>query len=102
VNSVASTDGFERPTGQGRRMVRADLMGAHSHATLSGIKVHVYRRDNRFIARGRYEGSSFGEVLGSDEEEAIARLRQLLAEIENAATFAHRKLASVQWPGGGP
>lgn len=65
------------------KMIRSQLMGSHSHATLDGPQVHVWKRGTNFIARGRIDGVSFGESLGNDEVEAAARLRQILTEIEN-------------------
>jgi hypothetical protein len=41
----------------GRRMIRADLLGNHTHKTLDGIGVHVYTRDSKYLARGRYQDS---------------------------------------------
>src|SRR5262249_21433002 len=68
-----------------RRMVRAELMGGHSHSTLCGVWVHVWRRGDKYLARGRYERRPFGETLGEDVASATARLRQLLTEIENGS-----------------
>lgn len=68
-----------------RRMTRADLLGGHTHETLCGKRVHVYRRDDTYIARGRLRGRAFGEALGADPHRAAARLRQLLTEIETGA-----------------
>ena len=59
-----------------RRMVRAELMGSHSHATLTGVQVHVWRRGERYLGRGRLHGVAFGETLGKDANAANARLRQ--------------------------
>jgi len=67
-----------------RRMVRAELLGQHTHETASGNHVHVYLRAGRYIARGRYQGSVFGETLGADPCQASSRLRRLLSEIEDA------------------
>jgi integrase len=66
-------------------MTRAELMGGHTHQTLIGVRVHVWRRGGRFLARGRFEGHAFGETLGSDVASATARLRQLLTELENGS-----------------
>lgn len=68
-----------------RRMTRADLLGGHTHQTLCGKRVHVYRRDGTYIARGRLRGRAFGESLGADPHRAAARLRQVLTEIEAGA-----------------
>src|SRR5258708_6779365 len=67
------------------KMRRAELMGGHTHATLNGVSVHVWKRGSKFLARGRFEGRPFGETIGESEFEAAARLRQLLTEIENGA-----------------
>ena len=48
-----------------RRMIRSELMGAHSHSTLCGVKVHVWRRGGKFLARGRFHGQPFGPILTS-------------------------------------
>jgi hypothetical protein len=82
------------PDGQGelpsqrreqRKMVSAELMGAHSHRASNGVEVHVWRRNDRFVARGRLEGRPFGETLGDDPAQATARLRQLITEIERGS-----------------
>jgi integrase len=66
-------------------MVRAELMGSHSHSTLAGVQVHVWCRGGTFLGRGYYEGQPFGETLGDNVTLATARLRQLLGEIENGS-----------------
>jgi integrase len=76
---VPSTDADDR------HMVRAELMGGHSHLTLVGTRIHIWRRGDRFLARERYQGRRFGETLGDRVPEATARLRQILTDIENGA-----------------
>src|SRR5262245_49918132 len=44
------------PAADSRRMVRAELMGGHTHVTLVGIHVHVWLRGDRYLARGRNKG----------------------------------------------
>jgi hypothetical protein len=66
-------------------MVRAELMGSHSHHTTDGVRVHVWQRAGHFLARGSYRGQRFGETLGRDVAEATARLRRLLGEIEDGS-----------------
>jgi integrase len=66
-------------------MVRAELMGSHTHATLDGVHVHVWKRGPKYLARGRFQGRPFGETLGASEPEASARLRQVLTEIESGS-----------------
>lgn len=73
------------PRPPARRMARARLMGAHSHETLAGVRVHVWERGGKYLARGRYQGRPFGETLGDDPAAATARLRQLLTEIEDGS-----------------
>ncbi|HEX4591502.1 MAG TPA: hypothetical protein VH120_16315, partial [Gemmataceae bacterium] len=67
----------------GRRMVRAELLGGHTHQTTSGVMVHVWLRDGRYLARGSFQGGRFGKTLGDDPVRAAAELRHLLAEIED-------------------
>ncbi len=66
-------------------MIRAELMGGHTHSTIDGLRVHVWRRGDKYLARGRLHGRSFGETLGGDLAGATARLRQMLNEIENGS-----------------
>jgi integrase len=66
-------------------MVRAELMGSHTHATLAGTKVHVWRRGNKYLARGRFQGRPFGETLGADPLHAAAHLREILLAIDNGS-----------------
>ena len=71
--------------GRRAKMIRAELMGGHTHATLDGAQVHVWKRGPKYLARGRFQGRPFGETLGASEAEAAARLRQVLAEIEGGS-----------------
>ena len=64
-------------------MVRGELMGAHSHETAAGIQVHVWLRDGKYLARGRFHGQPFGEALGTDPLQAAVRLRQILNDLDN-------------------
>jgi len=66
-----------------RRMVRAELLGNHSHVTPSGAAVHIWEREGSYIARGRVNRSSFGETLGRDLKTAGARLHKLITELED-------------------
>lgn len=66
-----------------RKMRCAVLMGAHLHHTTCGINVHIWERDGKFLARGRYQGKPFGRTLGADERQAQAELRRLLTAIED-------------------
>ncbi|MCY2995647.1 MAG: hypothetical protein NTY19_48545 [Planctomycetota bacterium] len=67
-----------------RRMVRAELLGQHSHQTADGQSVHVWVRDQKYLARGRHRGRAFGQYLGADIRDAAAALRRLLVQIEDA------------------
>lgn len=78
-----SADGDAADRGESRRMTRCELLGQHTHPTTVGIEVHVWRRNGKYLARGRYGGAPFGETLGADPVEASARLRRLMCEIEN-------------------
>jgi len=86
-----------------RQMVRAELMGSHSHSTLRQVHVHVWQRDTKFLARGRYRGRPFGKNLGRDPLQASARLREILTKIDTgsyAPPSEERKqvIASCQIP----
>src|ERR1043165_8045709 len=81
---IASTEQTTERSGL-RRMVRAELMGSHSHLTLSGTYVHVWQRGGKYLARGRYEGCPFGETLGDNPVYAAARLREILTKIDSGS-----------------
>jgi hypothetical protein len=66
-------------------MVRAELLGAHSHRTLCGVTVHIWKRRDNYLARGRIDGAAFGHTLGCDTLTATSRLRHLLGDIESGA-----------------
>lgn len=66
-----------------REMKSTELMGSHSHATSCGTKVHIYRRQERYIARGRYQNKPFGVTLGKEKATAEAACRRLLCEIDD-------------------
>jgi hypothetical protein len=76
------------PGPDGRQMVRAELLGSHTHKTTNGIRVHVWCRQGRFLARGRHQGRPFGKTLSADPQTASAQFRQLLVEIENRMFLA--------------
>ena len=64
-------------------MMRAELLGQHSHLTTCGIEVHVWLRDGKYLARGYFQRRQFGKNLGSDPVVAASLLRHLLTDIEN-------------------
>jgi len=68
-----------------RLMVSTELMGSHTHETANCRSVHVWRRGDTYLARGRWNGTAFGETLGKHVKEATARLRKLIGEIEDGA-----------------
>jgi integrase len=75
-------------------MTPAELMGGHVHETAGGKRIYIWRRGNKFIARGRFQGRYFGETLG-DEPVATTKLRRLLITMEDGAyrppSEAHRR-----------
>jgi hypothetical protein len=66
-----------------RRMSRAELDGRHSFTTSNGIKVHIWERQAKLLARGYYQRRAFGVPLGADRGIAEATLRRLMVDIEN-------------------
>jgi integrase len=99
VNSADANSDRVRPHAAARQMVRAVLMGSHSHKTSRGICVHIWQRNSKYLARGSYERRRFGVALGSNEDEALAELRRLLCEIDDgsfvpSSEARHRPMAS--------
>lgn len=68
-----------------RRMVKATLLGHHTHSSTAGINVHCWQRDGRYLARGRFEGRQFGETIGKTECEAEIGLRHLLTALDEGS-----------------
>jgi len=64
-------------------MVRAELLTEHTHQTVCGQRVHVWIRNKKYLARGRYQGRYFGQNLGADVRDAEAALRRLLVQLED-------------------
>jgi len=75
-------------------MSQAELMGGHVHETAGGKRIHIWKRGDKFIARGRFQGRYFGETLG-DQSTATTKRRRLLTTIEDGAyrppSEAHRR-----------
>lgn len=65
-----------------RKMEKATLGGLHSHRSVSGISVHIFQRDGKFIARGRFQRRQFGVTLGTSETDSLPSLRKLLVELD--------------------
>ena len=68
-----------------RKMVRAKLLGAHTHRTRCGTAVHISRRKGAYIGRGWHNGQQFGKTLGRSADEAEGNLRDLLSSIEHGS-----------------
>ena len=66
-------------------MLCGELSGSHKHESRTGKCVHIWRRGNVYLARGRHEGRAFGKTLGKTEQDAAAALRHLLCTLENGS-----------------
>lgn len=82
----SSIESTQKSPSNSRKMVPVELMGSHTHETGVRINVHIYQRDGKYLARGRYERRPFGETLGADPQEAKSKLIELLHRLE-AGTF---------------
>tara|TARA_R110002167_G_scaffold300654_2_gene504923 strand:- start:528 stop:2096 length:1569 start_codon:yes stop_codon:yes gene_type:complete len=78
-----SPESAPKTSSKSREMVRSELMGDHTHKTSVGISVHIYERDGKYMARGRFERRPFGETLGADPQEAKSKLIELLHRLES-------------------
>jgi integrase len=81
-------------------MARTALMGAHSHHTANGVAVHIWQREGKYLARGRIQGSAFGETLGADVAKATTRLRRILNEIEDGTYIRPTESRKMPLPRG--
>ncbi len=66
-----------------RRMLQCTLGGQHEYRTESGQRVQIWSRDDKFMARARWNGQQIGVTLGDNEEAANHRLQRLLIELED-------------------
>ena len=64
-------------------MVRATLLGRHTHTTNDDTNIHIHRRSGRYLARFRHNGHQTGPTLGANEQEAEAALRRLMVQLED-------------------
>src|SRR4051794_28245857 len=62
-------------------MVSADLFGRHTYNATKETAVHIWRRGDSILARGYFNGVGFCERLGTSEQDADARLHELLCEL---------------------
>ena len=81
---------------RGRKMVRAELLGGHSHGTARGKNVHVWKRGEAYLVRGRLDGRQFGDSLGSDPASASVQLRRVLAEMDDGTYRSPSEAAKGQ------
>lgn len=63
-------------------MVRDELMGGHTHSTQSGVDIHVWRRDGKYLARGKLAGRPIFETLSVSVTDAAVQLRRILSDID--------------------
>jgi integrase len=66
-----------------RKMVKSCINGQDCFEAADGTKVSIYRRGNKFMGRGRFNGKQFGQQLGKTEGEAAVKLRSVLHELDN-------------------
>lgn len=71
--------------GKNRRMVKATLHGLHTHQSAEGISVHIWKRRDSFLARGRFERKQFGQTLGRTEIDAEVSLCHLLTALDDGS-----------------
>lgn len=65
-----------------RKWSPAILLGNHAHQTVNGLQVTVVKRDAKFMARGRFQGTQYCLTLGNNVSDASSELRQLLSDLE--------------------
>src|SRR5215207_9671161 len=58
-------------------MMKAELLGRHTHFSGNGTKVNIWQRGTAYLARGYCDGARFGETLGHDEASAALRLHEI-------------------------
>ncbi|WP_339726750.1 tyrosine-type recombinase/integrase [uncultured Gimesia sp.] len=80
-----SEETVQKTQSDDRKMVRSELMGAHTHETSVGVNLHIWERNGIKLARGRYERRAFGETLGADPKEAKSKLIQLIHKLESGS-----------------
>jgi len=61
-----------------RKFERAELLGKPTHETANGVAVHIWYRNEKYLARGSYQGRRFGLTLGAAIDDAETALRNML------------------------
>ncbi|MGZ0174586.1 MAG: phage integrase SAM-like domain-containing protein [Planctomycetales bacterium] len=82
INNLTSTEKPSKKTAESRKMVRSELMGRHSHVAQNDVRVNIYIRAGKYIARGRIDGVAFGKTIGSNVDQAEVGLRELLGNLD--------------------
>lgn len=72
----------EETSNKKRKMTRSELFGRHTHPTQNHHKVHIWKRDGKYLARGQFRNRSYGKTLGNTELEAEAELRNVMHRLE--------------------
>jgi integrase len=85
VNSRAQTEKQTNSSPKPRKMVKAELAGRHAYVAQNDVRVNIYLRGGKYIARGRIDGVAFGKTLGKDEDQAEVALRELLSDLDRDA-----------------
>lgn len=85
TNSRAQADKQTNSSSKSRKMVKAELAGRHVHVARNGVRVNISMRSGKYIARGRIDGVAFGIMLGKDEDQAEAVLREILSDLDRDA-----------------
>jgi integrase len=80
---------------QNRVMTKSSLNGQSSFKASDGTVVSIYRRNNWYLARGRFNGSHFGQQLGKTDQDAQVALRTILYELDTGV-FVPPKLKRCQ------
>ncbi|HZZ42850.1 MAG TPA: hypothetical protein VFE58_07920 [Tepidisphaeraceae bacterium] len=63
-------------------MAKSELGGHYKHETLTGVSIYIWKREQKFLARFRYNNVQTAETLAADPVAAGARLRGIMVEIE--------------------
>jgi integrase len=91
---VESVD-LSRQASPQRPMIKTELLGKHTHHSGNCFDVHIYKRQEKYLARFRLDGEQRSETLGITETESEIRLRRLITELEDGVYQVGRKKSGL-------
>ena len=83
-DAVISSSTINKSRKEKRKYERATVNGSGRHTADCGTKLTIYKRNEVYLARFRFEGKQVGQALGNNSQAAEKTLRQTLCALEDS------------------